>query len=349
MTSSTPTRGLLGVTAAVVGGIAAGYLAERALVHRRLAAAPQDAPLGSLAGHLDTIDGPDGMQVAVETYGPADAPQLVLAHGWVCTGRVWHEQVLGLAERFRLITYDQPGHGRTTPPASGSYDLDLLGDTLMAVIAAAARPGPLVLAGHSLGGMTLLNAVGRYGDELADRVAGAALLSTTSHAQPARRLSFDASIQGFAKLDRAVRRLVPRLRDPRLVALGDRATAATSDLSHLATRWVATGPGASTAVADFTQQLALDSGLDVVLGLADAVLSVDEDVGLDRLAADGVATSVVVGTHDRLTPVALSERMAERLGGELLVLHNVGHMAPLEAPAEVNAALRRLLTSVEVG
>jgi pimeloyl-ACP methyl ester carboxylesterase len=336
-------KGLVGVAAAVAGGAAAGFLAERLLVHRRIAPSPDRVPLGSLAGELGTIDGPDGTRIAVETYGSAGAPQLLLSHGWVCTGRVWHEQVAGLADRYRLVTYEHPGHGRSTPPASGHYDLDLLGDTLCRVVEEACEPGPVVVAGHSMGGMALLNAVRRHGSRLDERLAGAVLLSTTSHARPARRLAFDSGIQGFARLDRAVRRLTPRLRDPRLVALSDRATSATSDLSHLVTRWMATGPGSPPEVADLTQQLVLDNCTDVILGLAQAVLGVDEDAGLDRLAALGVPTAIVVGSHDRLTPVTLSEQMAARSHGELVLLDGVGHMAPLEASAEINAVLRRYL------
>jgi pimeloyl-ACP methyl ester carboxylesterase len=336
-------RGALRFLGGIAAGAATGFLAERLLVHRRVEPRGTRPTLGSLAGELQVVDGPDGARVAIESYGPADAPQLVLSHGWVCTGRVWHEQVRGLADHYRLITYDQPGHGHTPPPASGTYSLDLLGDVLRRVIEVAARPGPLVLAGHSMGGMTILNAVRRHGDLLDDRLKGVVLLSTTSHAQPLRRLSFDASIQGWARLDRAVRRLVPRLRDPRLIDLSDRATSATSDLSHLVTRWVSTGPGADPSVTDFTQQLTLDSGVDVVLGLAEAILGVDEDAGLDRLGELDVPTAIIVGTHDRLTPLSLSERMAQRTEGELLVLEAVGHMAPLEAPPEINAVLRRLL------
>jgi pimeloyl-ACP methyl ester carboxylesterase len=336
-------RGLLRVGAAIAAGALAGFLAERIIVRRRVEPRGPRPSLGSLAGELDVVDGPDGLRVAIECYGPPDAPQLVLSHGWVCTGRVWHEQVRALADRYRLITYDQPGHGRTSRPGSGSYDLDLLGDTLLRVIEVAARPGPLVLAGHSMGGMSILNAVRRYGELLDARLAGVVLLSTTSHAQPLRRLSFDASIQGWARLDRAVRGVVPRLRDPRLIDLSDRATSATSDLSHLVTRWVSTGPGADPTVTDFTQQMAIDSGADVVIGLAEAILGVDEDAALDHLADLDVPTTVIVGSHDRLTPIGLSQRMADRMEGELIVLEAVGHMAPLEAPPEVNAVLRRML------
>ena len=339
-------RTALGVAATIAGGAAAGFLAERQLVHRQLSRPRSDARLGSIEGDLDVIDGPGGTRIAVECYGPVGAPQLVLSHGWVNTGRAWHEQVLDLADRYRLITYDHPGHGRSTPPASGSYDLDLLGDTLRQVIDHAAGPGPLVVAGHSMGGMTLLNAVRRHDHLLDDRIGAAVLISTTSHAQRSRRLSFDASIQAFARLDRGVRQLGPRLRNPRIIDLTDRATAATSDLSHLLTGWVATGPTAAPDVVDFTQQMALESGTDVIIGLAEAILGVDEDAGLDHLAVRGVPTSVVVGSNDRLTPVGLSQRMADRVDAELVVLDDVGHMAPQEAPDEVNAVLRRHLDRI---
>jgi pimeloyl-ACP methyl ester carboxylesterase len=334
-------RNGLWLTAAVLGGVAAGFASERLLVHRQIAPTSPGPPLGSLAGELTYVDGPDGIRVAVEAYGPADAPQLVLAHGWVCTGRIWHEQVVSLAERYRVITYDQPGHGRTSSPGTGNYDLDLLGDTFRAVVEATTA-SPLVLAGHSLGGMALLNASHRFPDLFAERVTGVVLMSTTARAK-AERLTLELGIQRAAQLDRAVRRIVPRLRDPRLVDLTDRATIATSDLSHLVVRAVSTGSAAAPEVVDFTQQLALNSGADVVLGLLEAVIGVDERDGLDQLVDARIPVTIVVGAQDHLTPVSLSRAMATHTGAELLVLARVGHMAPLEAPDQVNEVLLRHL------
>lgn len=330
------------VGALAAGGAALGYLAERRLVRGRLVPTlpPGDVPLGSLGGEVQVIDGPEGLPVVVESYGPPGAPQLVLAHGWICTGRVWHEQVLRLADRYRVITYDQPGHGRTPSPSSGDYDLDLLGDTLAEVVRQATASGSLVVAGHSLGGMGLLNAVRRDLPGLTGRLAGVVLLSTTSSAK-AERLTLEVGIRAAARLERGIRRLVPTLRDPRVVGVTDRLTAATSDLSYLAARWTSAGPGADPRTIAFTQQLALDSGSDVVLGLVEAVLGVDEDTGLDALTS--VPVSIVVGTHDRLTPAHLSRRMAERSGAELVELPFVGHMSPLEAPDAVTEVFARHL------
>jgi pimeloyl-ACP methyl ester carboxylesterase len=327
---------------AVVVGAAAGYRAERALLRPRLtASAASSVPLGSLAGDEREIRGPDGLRITVETYGPDDAPQLVLAHGWTNTGRVWHEQVAGLADRYRIVTYDQPGHGRTSPPRSRRYTLDLLGDALRAVIEQATGPRRLVLAGHSLGGMTVLNLVARHGELVDDRLAGVALLSTTSSARAETAL-LELGVAGAARFERLVRIAVPWLRDPRLHELTGRVYSASSDLSYVMTRWWSLGPKAPPEVVDFVEQLVLDSDPDIIAGLTEAILGVDEDVGLMGLT---VPTRIVVGGHDRLTPTSRARRMAaQAANAELLELPDVGHMAPLEAPVQVNAVLEELLT-----
>ena len=332
----------LGVGAALAAGAAAGFLLERAVVRGRLVPElePLEVPLGSVAGEVSTLDGPDGMTIRVETYGPEDAPQLVLCHGWVCTGRAWHEQVLRLADRYRIVTYDQPGHGDSTGPASGIYDLDLLGDTLARVLEQRTRPGPVVVAGHSLGGMTLLNAARRHPERVRRRLAGAVLLSTTSSAR-ADRLTLEWGIRAVARLDRGIRRVVPTLRDPRVISSAERVWSSTSDLSFLIARWTAVGPGADPAIVAFTQQMSLESGFDVVAGLVEAVLGVDEDAGLDALV--DVPTTLVVGSHDRLTPPTLTRRMAQRSKAAVVELADVGHMSLLEAGEETSDVLLRHL------
>lgn len=332
----------LGVGAALTAGAAAGFLLERAVVRGRLVpeVEPSDVALGSLAGEVGSLHGPEGITLRIETYGPEDAPQLVLAHGWLCTGRAWHEQVLRLADRYRIVTYDQPGHGQSTGPATGTYDLDLLGDVFAQVIDRCTRPGPVWVAGHSLGGMTVLNAARRYPHLVRDRLAGAVLLSTTSSAR-ADRLTLEVGIRAAARLDRGIRRLVPALRDPRVLSTADRLWSSTSDLSFLIARWTAVGPQADPTIVAFTQQMAMESGFDVVAGLVEAVLGVDEDAGLDALA--DLPTTLVVGTHDRLTPAALTRRMARRSAAAVVELADIGHMSLLEAGEEATGVLLRHL------
>lgn len=327
--------------AAVAGGAAVGYLAERAVLRSRLTTPePGEAPLGSLAGEVREIAGPDGGRITVESYGPPDAPQIVFSHGWVCTGRVWHEQVVALADRYRLVTYDQPGHGRSSAPRSHVYDLDLFGDALAAVVREATNPGPVVLCGHSLGGMAILNLLRRHPDLAAARVRALTLLSTTSRAA-ARDVRFGVGIHSIARLERVVRRALHLGNEIGVADIADRFYRASTDLSFLLTRTFGLASSADPRYVDFTEQLLLDSDFEMITGLLAPILQLDED---EALPAITVPTVMLCGTADKMTPMSLTRRMAERcLTAELVEVPGVGHMTPLEAHAEVNEALRVLV------
>lgn len=320
-------------------GLAAGFVAERRLVHPRLSAA-EGLPRPSAPAEELTVPGPDGLPLAVERHGPEGAPQLVLVHGWLCSTRVWDPIVERLAATHRLIAHDQPGHGRTPRPRDGRYDLDLLGDALLAVVEGATAPGELVLVGHSLGGMTVLNALRRHRERLAGRVRATVLVSTTSSARrdAAERRRLELGIRAFANLQRVLAPLAAGLRRPGVVDVTARLTGTTSDLSTLITRVVGLGPDADAVVAEATTRMVLGAGPDPALGLVDAVLGLDEDAALALLPP----STAVVGSADRLTPPVLTRRMAERAGARLDVveLPRVGHLPPFEAPDALAEVLR---------
>ncbi|MDP8928286.1 MAG: alpha/beta hydrolase [Actinomycetota bacterium] len=170
----------LAVTAgSVLAGTVAGYLAERLLLRDRHEALRAASPLGQIEGEQHRLGGPDGARLCVETYGPADSAsgEVVLVHGFSLMGRCWHEQVVALRDRLRLVTYDHPGHGRSSRPLSGKHSLELLADALAAVIQQAtdAARGKIVVVGHSMGGMTALACARRH-PQLFERRVGALLL-----------------------------------------------------------------------------------------------------------------------------------------------------------------------------
>lgn len=119
----------------------------------------------------------DGARLHVEVHGDEDAPAVVLAHGWTCSTAFWAAQIRALAATHRVIAYDQRGHGRS--PAGRAHSTTALADDLVAVLEAALAPGErAVVAGHSMGGMTIMAAAGR--PEFAERAAAALLCSTGS-------------------------------------------------------------------------------------------------------------------------------------------------------------------------
>lgn len=326
----------VGVGATLLG-VAAGYGIERAVFRKRLPATRTGPPLGDLEGDLREVRGPDGLRLAVETYGPADGLQVVFVHGWWLSRRVWHEQVAALGERYRLVTYDHPGHGRSSPPASGEYSIDLLGDALAAVITEACDDGPVVLVGHSMGGMTALAFARRHPDLFAERVASLLLLSTTAHSGP-EDVALSAGLRALLRLRSGIESAAGRI-GPRVRYLA-RAYRASSDISHAIVRGVALAKTADPRYVDFTEQLVLDTDLQTVIRLSPVLLSLEEE---ETLAGLDVRTVIVCGTEDRLTPIGLARWMADvNPDVELLELPGIGHMTPLEAADTVNALIVRL-------
>ena len=80
---------------------------------------------------------------------------------------------------FRVVAYDQRGHGRSGAPHLDSCTVDQLGRDLDAVLAATCPTGPVVLVGHSMGGMTVMSYAGQHPEAVRDRVLAVALVSTS--------------------------------------------------------------------------------------------------------------------------------------------------------------------------
>lgn len=337
-----PAWGRLAVgVGAVVVGATAGWAAERAFLRGRLEPTRQDPELGLIEGEQTTIDGPAGTRLAIESYGPQDGPLVLFSHGFAMTGRCWHEQVVALSDRLRLVTYDQPGHGRSTPPEDGSFSLDLLGHALHEVV----RRLPdreLILVGHSMGGMTALAFARQYPRLFHERVSGMLLLSTSAKAG-AEDVAMGMGIQALVRIQNRVEAVAG--------VMGERARRlariyrASSDLSYLLTREVGLARHADPRHVDLTEQLVLDTDISTIAALTPVLLTMDED---DTLADVDVPTVVVVGSEDRITPVGHAEHIARiNEDVDLLELPGVGHMTPMEAADIVNALIVRMTGAVD--
>ncbi|GAA4350046.1 hypothetical protein GCM10023145_12440 [Angustibacter luteus] len=273
---------------------------------------------------------PDGTRLATWVRQPADplphdAPTVVLAHGWTLNHGAWDRVTDRLLDRrdVRVVSYDQPGHGE-----SGRHgrrheaSVHDLGDDLDAVIRAVAPHGPLVLAGHSMGGMTVMAFAGTHPDVVRDRVRGALLVSTS-----AGDLS-GLGRRGEAGLMRALAH-VPALRGGRAItARGQRA--------------LLFGDVADPADVAATRAMVARTRLSSVGAYYAALGRHDEYAALDELT--DIPTTVLVGDRDKLTPVSHARRLAERIpSAELVVLPGAGHMLGYEAPETITDHLCALL------
>lgn len=76
---------------------------------------------------------------------------IIFVHGWTCDETSWSEQVPVLAKKYRVITVDLPGHGRSDQPKDGKFSMDVFARAVEAV-RAEANVDRVILAGHSMGG-----------------------------------------------------------------------------------------------------------------------------------------------------------------------------------------------------
>jgi pimeloyl-ACP methyl ester carboxylesterase len=102
------------------------------------------------------LDLGDGLRVHVRDEGPRDAPAVVLLHGSNASLHTWDAWTRRLSRHYRVVRYDQPGHGLTGPHPRGDYRAGAFVDVAERV---AARLGldRFVLAGNSMGGWVAWN------------------------------------------------------------------------------------------------------------------------------------------------------------------------------------------------
>ncbi|HEY7272371.1 MAG TPA: alpha/beta hydrolase [Actinoplanes sp.] len=280
---------------------------------------------------------PDGVRLHVESSGPANAPlTVVLLHGWCLDRRTWHHQIAALEALTditpRIITYDTRGHGRSGSTRLRSATLSQLGDDLAEVLRRFAPRGPVVLAGHSMGGMTIMEYAHTCPEEFAERIAGLLFVSTTAEGHTHTRYGLPPQL---ATLMRAGETIGAGL----LARSGAwRPHRAMMPALRPAIRWLLFGDEFSDAALRVTLKSVGHASLRAIGGFR---ASVGAQQRLETLAALGdMPAAVLVGDRDRLTPPACAESIAEALPGtELTVFPGAGHMLMLERPEEVSAAL----------
>jgi pimeloyl-ACP methyl ester carboxylesterase len=111
----------------------------------------------------------DGMSIYSTSTGSGKAT-VVLVHGWTCDSSSWDSQVPVLAKRYRVITLDLPGHGRSGAPADGKFSMELFARAVEAV-RAEARADRIVLVGHSMGAPVIRQYARLYPKHVAGLVA----------------------------------------------------------------------------------------------------------------------------------------------------------------------------------
>ncbi len=132
-----------------------------------------------LEGEVVAVTSADGTVLHAELFGPAEAPTVVLVHGWMCSLEMWTYQIRDLIPDHRVVAYDLRGHADSAPAADGEYSTDALAADLDAVLAACLPEGRrAVMVGHSMGAMSVVAWAGTHRHDVGRRLSGAVLLNT---------------------------------------------------------------------------------------------------------------------------------------------------------------------------
>ncbi|MGH3373574.1 MAG: alpha/beta fold hydrolase [Actinoallomurus sp.] len=342
--------GLVGAAIGTAGAVGVGAVvaARRYAVGRqRLRPDPdRDEPFGELRGRPQTVVATDGVPLHVEVDGPDDADlTIVFSHGWALTQDSWHYQRRDLVQLgdVRLVFWDQRSHGRSGRSDLAHATIDQCGDDLYAVIEATTPPGrPVLLVGHSMGGMTIMALADRYPELFGDRVVGVALVNTSSGRLAELTLGLP---EAFGKVLRvAVPGVVRGLgKGSKIIDKGRRIGA---DVAFVITRRFAfADKDVSPSIVEFLERMIGGTPTDVITEFYPTLAAHDKLAALDVLR--GVPAVVVVGDADRFTPPAHGRAIAAALpDAELIEVADSGHVVMLEHPEAVTDALAGLVERV---
>lgn len=287
----------------------------------------------------------DGVPLVVREAGPTDAPMtVVFAHGYTLSMDSWHFQRRHLQDRFggeiRLVFYDQRGHGLSGKSSREHSTIAQLAADLNSVIESTAPTGPLVVIGHSMGGMTVMGYAARHEETVRERVMGVGLVSTA-------KAELSEAGLGAVLESRAVASMAGLAgRTPGVFHGGRRALGAI--ISPFIYGGSFGDPASmSPTVARFVDKLIGSTDVLTIANFFDTLTRHDESAAMPVLRH--VRTTVLCGDRDLLTPLDRSVDIAEELpDAELVVVPGAGHMVMLEEPAHVSEVLGDLIADAIV-
>lgn len=253
----------------------------------------------------------DGIKLNYEISGLADAPPLVFSNSLGTNLAMWNGQMAEAERRWRVIRYDQRGHGGTDAP-EGDYALARLGLDVIDLLAALDIE-KAAFCGLSMGGMTGLwlarNHPGRF--------TRMALCNTSAFVPPAEvwndRIKA-VSQGGMTAIDQAV---VER---------------------WFTAEFRATQPGEAERI----RQMILMTSPAGYAGCCAAIRDMDQR---QSIGAIDLAVLVVAGAHDPATPPQYGELIAATVGGARIVTLDAAHLSNIEQPEAFNRAVFGFLAS----
>lgn len=321
-------------------GLLAWSMAGR-LVLTPLLGKPDTDPTRAVRHDGQLLQSPTGAQLYVEIDGPADAPPIVLTHGWGLDGTIWFYLRRALAKRYKVIVWDLPGLGRSRAANGASIDLSHFALDLKAVLALC-EGAPAVLVGHSIGGMTIQTLVRDHPGVLDGQVAGLVLVNTT-FTNPLRTMILSplALALRWPVLEPAMRLAI--WLQP--LAWLSSWQSYLSGAAHLANR-IGFASQVTRSQLEHTTLLATRNAPAAQARGNLAMFRWDADGALQAIK---VPTLILAGDRDIVTKAEASEILSRATpGGHLEIVADANHMGFLERAAPYNSLIAAFCDEVLV-
>ena len=346
-----------GTVGRVVAGsaVAAAAAAGGFVLNRRLRSRTLDEdhePFGSLRGDVHEVKADDGLLLHAEVdevapYGSSanhdDRATVVFVHGFALTSECWHFQRLAFRGKRRMVFFDQRSHGRSEQADRGCATIDQLGKDLLTVLDTLAADEPVVLVGHSMGGMSIVALAEQHPELFGDRVVGLGLISTTAGGQRTHKVlsRYIPDVVGRRVVERSLLVAAERERVLELARRGGSAVA------QRVIREFAFGDApVPRSYVEFVDSMISATPLKVLVEFIPQFDALDKFHVVEAFAE--VPTWIMCGTDDKLTSIGHARKLHSRVPGSHLVeLRGGGHMPILEHKERVNEQLGELFEAAD--
>jgi 3-oxoadipate enol-lactonase len=265
------------------------------------------------------VSATDGTRIHYEVTGKNGKAPVLMIQGLGASKNAWNLQRIAMATRFRCVSFDNRGAGRSDKPTK-PFTLEQMADDAIAVLDAAGIETAHIV-GASMGGVISQIVAVKY----PHRVRSLTLVCTACRNHPWRQ----ELLQSWAKT----------AEEKGMIEVGKEAA-----------QWVMSPRSFRRLVPAFTWMgpLAALRPRHSFVSQIHAILDTREDL-VDQLSTITAPTMVIVGNQDILTPRGDSEEIAERIpNSELVVISGAAHGLMMEHSSTFNKILIEFLQRTEL-
>jgi len=248
----------------------------------------------------------DGCSIFYRFDGEEDRPVVMLSNSLGSTHAMWEPQMAALTERYRVLRYDNRGHGQSDAPP-GPYTMDRIATDAKELIAELGL-GSVLWCGISMGGV-----VGMWlGANASGCVRRAVLANTSPVIGP------------------------PEIWDQRIALIESRGMEAVSKAviqRWLTAPYIAEHPEIAAQISAMIANTPPHGYIGTVLALRD----MDMRASLPHIA---MPVLVIAGAHDQSTTVAMGEQIVAGVAGARFAILEAAHLSNVEQAREFNTLIR---------